>query len=441
MARGRARTSGDRLSGMQEPLYIGLDIGTSGARAIAIDRVGAVVAQSIRPLPPPVRQEDGGIVQDPLIWRDAAFGALGGIAEAAHGKIAALAVDGTSGTLLLTDGAGRPLGPARMYNDASAAGRAQLIRATAPPESGAHGATSPLARLLSMQEQHDNARHALHQADWITGLLTGRFGRSDENNALKLGYDPVARTWPGWLDALGARPELLPDVLEPGAPLGTVAGEVATELGLPAEALVVAGTTDGCASFLATGAAEPGDGVTALGSTLTLKLLSERPIFAPEFGVYSHRLGDRWLVGGASNSGGAALLRFFTGEQMAELTPQLRPDEPTGLAWHPLPGKGERFPIADPEMTFTPEPRPQNEARFFQALLEGVAQVEASAYARLAELGAPALSTVRTVGGGAGNAGWTDIRARLLGVPMLPPTHLEAAYGTALLARRGAGIG
>lgn len=419
-------------------LHVGVDVGTSGVRAIAIDRDGAVRGQATRPMPAPDLGPDGAVRQDPEVWWTAVTGALGDLASGLDdpGAVRSLAVDGTSGTLLLADEAGRPLAPAGMYNDPSAAALAPRIAEAAPPESGAHGATSPLARLLAAQDAHLEARHALHQADWIAARLTGRLGVSDENNALKLGYDPVARAWPAWLDRLGVRRELLPAVQAPGTPYGPIAPEAAAALGLPAGCLVVAGTTDGCASFLATGASEPGDGVTALGSTLTLKLLSDAPVFAPSYGIYSHRLGDRWLVGGASNTGGKALLRFLTAERMAALTPGLDPDRPTGFGWHPLPARGERFPVADPAMTFEPDV-PDDELRLFQGLLEGIAEVEARAYALIRELGGPALRSVRTVGGGAANEGWTRIRAGLLRVPMLPAASLEAAYGTALLARQG----
>jgi sugar (pentulose or hexulose) kinase len=418
---------------------VGLDLGTSGVRAVAIDAGGAVVASAARALPAPLEAADGGRLQDPAVWRAAAFGALAEIGRRCV-RIAALAVDGTSGTLLLCAADGAPLGPARMYNDASAATLAGRIRAAAPPESGAHGATSPLARLLVMQDGWPAARHALHQADWLAGQLSGRFGVSDDNNALKLGWDPVRRVWPDWLGRLGARRELLPEVVAPGTALGPLLPEVAAELGLGKDCLVVAGTTDGCASFLATGAAAWGDGVTALGSTLTIKLLSERPLFAPEYGVYSHRIGDWWLAGGAANTGGAALLRFFGAERIAELTPALRPDAPTGLDWHPLPGRGERFPVADPDLTFEPE-RPADDVTFLQGLLEGIAAVEARAYALLEALGGPALRSVRTVGGGAANPAWSRIRADRLGVPLLQPSSLEAAYGAALLASRALGHG
>jgi len=83
-------------------------------------------------------------------------------------------------------------------------------------------------------------------------------------------------------------------------------------------------------------------------------------------------------------------------------------------------------------------PRPADDATFLHALFEGVAGVEALAYRRLSELGAPPLRSVRSVGGGAANPVWSRIRARRLGVAMPAPLSDEAAYGTALLAMRGA---
>lgn len=409
----------------ERTLALGIDCGTSGLRGVVVDAAGAVVAKAHRPF------EAG--TADPACWAaamDEVVGELAGV-----GAIARVAVDGTSGTLLLTARDGRPLGAASLYNDAAAAPLAGRIAALAPPESAAHGGTSPAARLLLLSATHPAAAHALHQADWLAARLTGRPGVSDDNNALKLGWDPVARCWPAWLDALGIRREVLPEVVEPGSDLGPVID------GPLAGAMVVAGTTDGCASFLATGARRPGEAVTALGTTLTIKLLSDRPIFAPDYGIYSHRLLGHWLAGGASNSGGGALLRFFAMAEIEALTPLLKPDQPVDRGWHPLPGTGERFPLADPAMVFAPADVPDDRPRFLQALMEGIAGVEALAYARLAELGAPPLGSVRTVGGGAGNPAWTRIRARHLGVPLAPARGTDAAYGTALLALGGRGRG
>src|SRR5262249_11846037 len=148
-----------------------------------------------------------------------------------------------------------------------------------------------------------------------------------------------------WIDDTGMRRDLLPQVVAAGSPVGSVTAGIARRFGLPDRVAVVAGTTDGCAAFLATGADRSGDGVTSLGSTLTLKLLTQTPIFVPEFGIYSHRIGDTWLAGGASNSGGAVLLAFFGPERLHELEPLLDPDHPTGLDYYPLVAPGERFPL------------------------------------------------------------------------------------------------
>lgn len=90
--------------------------------------------------------------------------------------------------------------------------------------------------------------------------------------------------------------------------------------------------------------------VTSLGSTLAIKLLSTTRIEDARFGVYSHRLDDKWLVGGASNTGGAVLRQIFTDEQLEKLSEQIDPMEASPLDYYPLQSVGERFPVADPNM-------------------------------------------------------------------------------------------
>jgi sugar (pentulose or hexulose) kinase len=420
---------------MAEPLYVGIDIGTSGVRACAIDGTRAIAGTGAVTLPSP-RQQGDALNQDPELWWQgvsAAMSELGAAVDLA--RVARIAVDGTSGTLLLTDSGGKPLTLGLMYNDARSVTEAARIAETAPAESGAHGRSSALAKLMHLLAAGvPGAAHALHQADWVAGRLANRFGASDENNALKLGYDPITRSWPAWIDRLGVPRELLPKVAIPGSKIGPIDPAVARVLGLPSTVTIHAGTTDGVAAFIATGASRPGDAVTSLGTTLVVKLLADRPVFAADQGIYSHRLGDRWLAGGASNTGGAALLAHFSAAEMEALTPRLHPEQPTVLDYYPLPKPGERFPIADPNLPPRVTPRPSDNAVFFQGLLEGIAGVEALAYRRLAELGAPALRQVITIGGGARNAAWTEIRTRRLGVPCPVPAQTEASFGTALLA-------
>ncbi|MGH6798975.1 MAG: FGGY-family carbohydrate kinase, partial [Roseiarcus sp.] len=315
---------------------IGIDVGTSGVRAAALAEDGCPLASAEIPM------AAWGEATAPETWWRCVRAALTDLSVSCDlSQVRALAVDGTSGTMVAVDGFGEPVGPTRMYdepcNDDSVM---RAIADRAPVESAARGATSALARVLMMQRRM-GARHILHQADWISGKLSGRFDCSDWNNALKTGYDPVAARWPDWIERAGVDVGKLPFVLEPGAPIGPVSRETVS-LGIPASARVHAGTTDGCASFLATGAAEAGDGVTALGSTLVVKLLCDRPIFAPEFGIYSHRIGSAWLAGGASNTGGRVIERFFPRDRLAALSAALKPEAPTGLKYYPLLRPGER---------------------------------------------------------------------------------------------------
>jgi D-ribulokinase len=414
-------------------LALGIDVGTSGVRVAAIDQAGRVVAFIASAMPAPFR--DGPrITQDPAVWARALDDAMARLASAVDlSRIGALAVDGTSGTLVAVDELGRSVAAGSLYNDSADEAAIAAVGRVASPRAAVHGATSPLARAERLQREAGVTR-IIHQADWIAGQFSGRFDVSDESNALKTGYDPVARAWPDWIEAAGMARGKLPAVV----PVGTATGEVTTtaarRFGLPTRAIVIAGVTDGCAAFLATGADKPGAAVTSLGSTLVLKLASEQPLFAPEYGLYSHRIGDMWLAGGASNTGGAVLAQFFTPEAIRDVSRRLDPGVPTGLDYYPLAGPGERFPINDPALAPRMTPRPVDDAVFLQALLEGIANIEALGYRRLTELGGPKLTSVTTVGGGAANESWSRIRAAALGVPLKMPESDEAAVGVARLA-------
>lgn len=432
-------TSTEHTSSQTGALALGIDFGTSGCRAVAIDDGGRVQAEAAVPLPSS-RRDGNAVEQSPQWWLEALDTLLATLLQQVPARrITAIAVDGTSGTVLLADSTGAPLTPALMYNDNRAQAEAAAIAAVAPHESAAHGTASGLAKLLWLlhhPEQTDDAAHVLTQTDFINQQLLGRNVASDTNNMLKLGYDPSDERWPRWLDRLGVARRLPPDVVKPGTPLGVVSAAAAQRYGLCSSTMVVAGTTDSTAAFIATGARLPGEAVTSLGSTLVLKVIGDQPVSAPEYGVYSQPLGSHWLVGGGSNSGGAVLRHYFTDAAMADLSERLQPERDTGLDYYPLPAPGERFPVNDPRLQPRLSPRPDDDAVFFQGLLEGIARIERDGYRRLAALGAPWPTSVRTVGGGAENAAWSTIRARLLGVPLMPSPHTAAAYGAALLAAR-----
>ncbi len=420
-------------------LFIGIDLGTSGCRAIAIDAQRHIQGEARTTMPDPVHT-DKGYQQDPQIWWQAVGQALRQLFQQIDPQhVIAMAVDGTSSTLLLCDHQGEPIGPALMYNDARAESEAERMLRIVPKQSAAHGPSSGLAKLLWLQRYlpHERIRHVCHQADWIAGQLTGHFDRSDANNCLKLGYDPISRVWPDWIGHVGAFREWFPKVYQPGQVMGPITESTAERFGLKPTVQLVAGTTDSTAAFIATGANQVGEAVTSLGSTLVMKVISATPIFAPEFGIYSQPLGDRWLVGGGSNSGGRVLRHFFNNQQLAELSANIDPSLESGLDYYPLLTPGERFPISDAKLPPRMEPRPEDDAQFLYGLLEGMARIEQQAYKRLAELGAPYPVTLRSAGGGARNPQWTTLRQRLLDVEMIPALHQEAAYGAALLALQG----
>jgi len=425
-------------------VFIGIDVGTSGIRACAIDARDTELASVTTPLPAPER-DGAGVEQDPMLWWQALRDTLDRLSASLSGaQVLRIALDGTSSTLLLCKPDGTPLTQALMYNDARATQAAEQVSIVAPKDSAAHGASASLAKYLFLREQLDTPDNPessqaipLHQADWLAGKLTGQFRYSDENNALKLGYDPQQRHWPHWLNKLGIDISALTEVVAPGTPIGHLSDTLAQRWNWQGAALV-AGTTDSTAGFLATGATQTGTGVTSLGSTLVIKVLSDQPVFDASHGIYSHRLGNKWLAGGASNAGGAILKQLFSRCDIHRYSRLLNPDQPTGLDYYPLPAPGERFPVADPTLAPRLTPRPSSDQIFFQGILEGLANIEAEGYRLLHACGAPAPTKILTVGGGAHNTRWETLRAMKLGVPVSQALHSEAAFGAARLAR---GIG
>ncbi len=419
-------------------LFLGIDLGTSGCRAIVIDNNRQVQAQASTSIPAPL-QQGVAIEQDPLLWWNAVCRVLHSLqTKIPMQNIRAIAIDGTSGTLLAVDKYGVPLNNALMYNDARSIEEALLIKKLAPSSSGAHGASSSLAKFLWMQRNNrlKNAECVLHQADWIAGKLMDTFRFSDENNALKLGFNPLIGSWPDWTSQLNIDQNLLPEIVPRGTNVKVVSRKAVKDFNFNYKTQVVTGTTDSVAATLATGVHKLGDAVTSLGSTLVLKVLTQTPISAPEYGVYSHRMENLWLTGGASNTGGAVLKKHFTIGQMGEMTQKIDPANPTDLNYYPLLCMGERFPVNDPNKKPDLIPRPESDALFFQGILEGIARIEKEGYELLAKLGAPYPTSIRSTGGGADNPIWTQIRSNMLGVPMIKAAQNEAAFGAALLAFR-----
>lgn len=409
--------------------YLGIDFGTSGARAIVIDEEQKIASTK--------QCKFTKIASNKLAqtWQHTLYDLIIQIPLEIKKNLRAIAINGTSSTVLLCDAEGNPVTEPILYNDSRGKEVLDEIKTIAPDNHVVISASSSLAKLCWWQHQpyFNQASYLLHQADWLSYLLHGKLGVSDYHNALKLGYNVDCFCYPDWLHDLPYS-HLYPQVLAPGAVIQEITPKNCDRLDLPADCIIRTGTTDSIAAFLASGASQPGEAVTSLGSTLVLKLLSQTKVTAAEYGIYSHRLGNLWLTGGASNTGGAVLQHFFYEEQLQRLSEQIDPTVPSLLEYYPLLEPGDRFPINNPRLSPQLEPRPANPAEFLHGLLESMSRIEELGYRKLQDLGADKLSCVYTAGGGAKNHIWGKIRQRRLRIPVVVAASTEAAYGTALLA-------
>lgn len=393
-------------------LVAGIDLATADARVTIAGDDGRLVARSSARIAPPHRPAPGTSEQDARTWWPAVAASLRQALVGVAGEVVAVAVSATSGTVVVADRSGEPLGPAVLYDDSR---------------------VPPPAR-WDLLLPRAGAVHAWHAADLIVAHLTGGAPPTDWSHALKTGFDPATGRWRHAGPAGARRPE----VLAPTAWAGAVSAAAASETGLTAGASVRLGMTDACAAQLAAGADRPGRFVSVLGTTLAVKGASQERIDDPASGVYSHRHPEGWwLPGGASNTGGGSLVARFGSGDPATLDRQAVAYGPAGTQCYPLTGAGERFPFATAaaEEIWTAPPADPVEA--YRAVLEGVAFVERLGYERLGELGAPLTGALRSAGAGSRSDAWTAIRATVLGLPILRPERADTAFGACVIAAAG----
>ncbi|MFD8870110.1 FGGY-family carbohydrate kinase [Streptomyces sp. NPDC059590] len=424
----------------------GIDIATAAVRVVCVDAQGRIRAETREPLPPPRRGAGGRSEQDARAWWPAVAATLRRATAALPSggrEVVAVATSATSGTVVLADGAGEPVGPALMYDDRRAAelnARAQRVGAPRWQALGLSvGPTAALGRIawLAAEEEGDDGK-LLHTPDLIGRRLTGGPVATDWSHALKSGYDARLGEWPAEvLDALGVPPGWLPPVQPPATEVGTVCAAAAHETGLPVGCSVRLGMTDGCAGQIATGAVRPGQFVGVLGTTYVLKGVTRELVHDPTGALYSHRHPDGWwLPGGASNTGGEALAHV-PADRLPALDRAAAARGPASVVTYPLRREGERFPFVSGEARGFVLGTPADEADRHRAELEGVAFLERLAIERVRELGVPVEGPLWAAGGGSRSALWTRVRATALGMPLRVADHAETAFGAALLAASG----
>src|ERR671916_737609 len=436
-----------RAEGSGAPLTIGIDLGTQSVRVVLMEEDGTLAATGIAPLTS-VRADDIRHEQDPEVWWET-VGEAGRKVMGDRGdrEIDGLAICSTSGTILLTDAHGSPLTPALMYNDGRASEETRLAQEAGGEVWSSLGyqmrSSFALPKLLWLLRSGigKGASRMMHSADFVASRLAGGAVATDWSHALKTGYDLVDERWPQEvMERLEVPVGLLPPVVRPGTQIGEVDSLASEHTGIPAGIPIRAGMTDSCAAQISAGALEEGSWNSVIGTTLALKGVTRKLLRDPGGVVYCHRHPDGgWLPGGASSTGAGIIPEMFPDSDLDDLNEGAARHGPSTAAFYPLASKGERFPFADPEARSFWSGEPEDEADRFRAVLEGVAFVERLCFVHLESLGASVSGPVSSTGGGAKSRLWSQLRADVLGVPVIVPRSSEGSVGMAILARAGDG--
>ncbi|HZZ63100.1 MAG TPA: xylulokinase [Roseiarcus sp.] len=437
-------------------MYLGLDCGTSGLKALLVDEEGAAVASALRGYSPD-RPKPGWSEQDPDIWRAAMARAVADLRDAAPKALGSVRAIGFSGQMhgaVALDRSDRPVRPAILHNDGRANAEAEELARDHPQLSGVVGVkpmpgfTGPKLLWLSRHEAERRRQIdcVLAPKDYLRLALCGERGTDMSDAAGTWMLDEASRTWSAEaLAACRAEPAWAPPLLEGPSPVAEVRPAAAEEFGLP-RALVVAGGGDAAVGAVGLGAIAPGAAFVSLGTATQLIVTTDRYLRAPDQLVHSfaHALPGRWYAMAAMLNGAGALA--FAGRLLGE-TPDLleraaadRYRGPGGLIFLPY-LSGERTPLDDPYargvlfgMTET-----TSRADVARAVMEGVALTLADARDCLHAAGA-AIERVGLIGGGAKSALWTRMIAAATGftVERMQGGEAGPAFGAARLARMGA---
>ena len=428
------------------PAYCGIDVGTQGVRCVIVTDDGQHVGSGSSPMAAG-RRGNGRHEQQPDVWWQSLVTAVRSAVVAAGDvfEIVAIALDATSGTVLIEGSDGSPRGSALMYDDARAADqaiRAGQVGASLWAELGYRMQTSwALPKVMWLVESGSLRRgdRVVHQSDHLLRRLVGDPVATDTSHALKTGVDLRDGSWPvGILDELGVSAALLPEIVWPGTEIGRVGPDGAAATGLRAGTKVVAGMTDGCAAQIATGALHPGSWSSALGTTLVIKGSSPTLIHDANGAVYSHRNPDGgWLPGGASSTGAGVIAAEFPeadGERLDALAVLAGQLVPAPGVTYALAGTGERFPFVAPTAHGFIADEATDDGSRFAALCQSIAYIERLSYDVLATLGADVTGPTFLSGGASRNTWWNQLRTDILGRPTRQPESVQAAAGMAILA-------
>jgi len=438
-------------------MFLGLDCGTSGLKALLVDENGAAIAGATRSYATD-RPHPGWSEQDPDVWRAAMAGAITDLTASAPEAIAALKAIGFSGQMhgtVLTDRSDRPVRPAILHNDGRAHAEAAELADKFPHLADIVGVkpmpgfTGPKLLWLARNEPklRDQIDCVLAPKDYLRLALTGERGTDMSDAAGQWLLDEAARRWsPDAIAASAAAPSWAPRLNEGSDAIGTLSLRAADEFGLPPGVVVAAGGGDAAVGAVGLGAIAPGEAFISLGTATQLIVATERYLSAPEKLVHSfaHALPGRWYAMAAMLNGAGALAfasRLLGGAPEA-LEREAAQDYrgPGGLVFLPY-LSGERTPLDDSYArgVIFGMSETTTRADVARAVMEGVALTLAEARDCLAAAGA-SIARVGLIGGGAKSALWTRMIAAATGFTVVRMTGGETgpAYGAARLARLAA---
>ena len=443
-------------------MFLGVDVGTGGTRAVLIDRAGKVVASCSSEHAPILSEHIGWAEQDPEDWWRAAREAIAG-AMAASGlagtEIEAVGLTGQMHGCVMLDADGKVLRPALIWCDqrtqpecdwlTEKIGFERLIELTCNPALP----NFTLTKLLWVREHQPEIfakiAHVLCPKDYVRYRMTGEFAIDMQEASGTLLLDVTHRRWSAEVaDAAGIPMAWLPRLFEGPEICARVSDAGAGATGLAAGTPVAAGAGDQGAGAVGMGILAPGSVSATIGTSGVVFAATDAPAKdrLGRLHTFCHAAPGRWHVMGVTNGAGLSL-RYFrdtfsTGESYEELM-KLAAEAPAGsagLMWAPY-LFGERTPHLDPKAraAFVGITASHTQAHFVRAVLEGVAFSLRDTFTLFAELGVP-VKAIRLGGGGARGPLWRQIQADVYGHPVeLLEAEEGGAFGAALLA--GAGVG
>ncbi|HET8908946.1 MAG TPA: FGGY family carbohydrate kinase [Ktedonobacterales bacterium] len=440
------------------PYTIGVDIGTTGLKAVVLDLEQGVVAHAERPHEL-LSSHPGWAEEDAEQWWITTVSAIQQLLNVVPASaIAAIGVSGMVPAMVLLDASGQPLRPSIQQNDARAGDEVEELRASIDVEAffritgGVPNQQNiaPRWRWLARHEPDVIARtaHLLGSYDFISYCLTGEYNL-EENWAAESGlYDILRRRWHmPYLEQAGITADQLPPVRRPTAVIGGVSDAAASATGLIAGTPVLAGSADHVAAALAAGLTTTGDVLLKFGGAGDILYCAESPDPDKHFYFDYHDIPGLVLINGCMVSSGS-LVKWFTRELANSAQPEVLDAEAAligpgagGIVALPY-FLGEKTPIFDPMARgiFAGVMLHHTRAHLYRAVLESVCYGFAHHLALLREAGRP-ITRVLAADGGSRSAVWMQIAADVVGEPVsVVGGEAASALGVAFVAAMGAGM-